>query len=63
MGLSFYDEKSMKESIVESLHFAFNQPNMVTGDDSIQEHNDTSIQPSHQSQADDIEMVDRWDRY
>ena len=58
MGLSFYDEKSLKESIVESLHFAFKQLNTVTGDDGrIQEHNDASIHPSHQS--DDIEMVDR----
>ena len=47
----------MKESIVESLHYAFKQLNTVTGDDGIQEYNDARIQPSHQS--DDIKMVDR----
>jgi hypothetical protein len=60
MGLSFYDEESMIESFVESLHFASNQPNLtkLTGDDGIHwqgRGNDDSIQLND----DDIEMVDR----
>jgi hypothetical protein len=62
MGLSFYNEESMIDSIAaESLHFASNskdskQPDStsITGDDDDQGSNDTSIQLS-----DDIEMVDR----
>jgi hypothetical protein len=53
MGLSFYEEKSLIESIVESLHFECNQANstLVTGDDGIQGRND--------SESDEIEMVNR----
>ena len=56
MGLSFYDDGSMIESIVESLDFASKLPNLttVTGDDGIQRLNDDGIQES-----DDIELVDR----
>jgi hypothetical protein len=50
----------MIESMVESLHFASNEPNLttVTDDDNIQgcnDDNDDSIQRS----GEDIEMVDR----
>ena len=58
MGLSFYDDGSMIESIVESLDFASESklPNLttVTGDDGIQGLNDDGIQESG-----DIELVDR----
>jgi hypothetical protein len=51
MGLSFYDEKSLIESIAESLHFECNQANSITGDDGIQGRNDSG--------SDEIEMVER----
>ena len=57
MGLSFYDEESMIESIVESLHFASKQPNTATGDNGIRRHNDPGNQLSDGSVG--IEMVDR----
>ena len=59
-GLSFYNEKSLIESIVESLHFTSNnQPDLttVTRDDGIQGCNDDSIQI--REEPNDIEMVDR----
>ena len=59
MGLSFYDEGSLIESIAESLHFASKQPNSTTvmGDGGIPGRNDSGTPKSDES--DDIEMVNR----
>ncbi|KAF8815470.1 hypothetical protein BYT27DRAFT_7333903 [Phlegmacium glaucopus] len=59
MGLSFHDKESMKESTIESLRFAANNPNSI----SETEDHDAGIVNEDDNigvrQGDDIEMVDR----
>ncbi|KAF8799593.1 hypothetical protein BYT27DRAFT_7201334, partial [Phlegmacium glaucopus] len=58
MGLSFHDKESMKESTIESLRFADNNPNSI----SETEDHDAGIVNEDDNigvrQGDDIEMVD-----
>ncbi|KAF8817014.1 hypothetical protein BYT27DRAFT_7247885 [Phlegmacium glaucopus] len=66
MGLSFHDKESMRESTIESLRFAPDNPNSISG---TEDHdaggivNDAGIANGDDNigvrQGDDIEMVDR----
>ena len=59
MGLSFYDESSMVEASIGSLHFATGIANPISENGIIDEergHDDSEIQLSGDS---DIQIVDR----